>query len=131
LVLLKKLIKQGKIVLPAPLPKLERWLVNMFRIGPRGTKPYSAPEVTKTPFFHKTMTTTKADVWSWGAVLYSMTYNQPPDYNYTPPCYRPPANQYPARDSYLLDVLRHTLVNDPRKRCDTPWLTQHPYTRTV
>ncbi len=76
------------------------------------------------------MTSTTADIWSWGAVLYRMTYNQPPDYNYTPPCYHPPANQHPARDPYLLDILRHTLVIEPRRRPDARWLAEHSYART-
>ncbi len=102
----------------------------MFRIGPNGTVPYSAPEVTTVPYIHMTKNSTKADVWSWGAVLYRMTYNVPPDYNYTPPCYHPPPNQHPARDPHLLDVLRHTLVINPRERRAAPWLAHHSYTRT-
>jgi len=101
----------------------------MFRIGPNGTPPYSAPEVTMTPHHHMTMNSTTADIWSWGAVLYRITYMTPPDYN--PPCYRPPINQHPTRDSNLRSVLRHTLVIDPRRRCDPSWLARHPYTRTI
>jgi serine/threonine protein kinase len=103
----------------------------MFRVGPNGTIPYSAPEVTTVSYFHRTMNSTEADIWSWGAVLYRMTYNVPPNQYYTPPCYDPPANQPSARDPHLVDVLRHTLVIDPRERPDAPWLAQHPYTTTT
>ncbi len=102
----------------------------MFRFGPHGSIPYSAPEVTQASYSHMTINSTTADVWSWGAVLYHMTYNRPPDVNYTPPCYRPPDNQPSARDPHLLSVLRHTLVLDPNERYETPWLAQHPYTKT-
>jgi len=75
-----------------------------------------------------TLNTSKADAWSWGAVLYRMTYLIPPDY--TPPCYHPPKNQHASRDPNLIDILRHTLVLDPIQRADPPWLARHPYTTT-
>jgi serine/threonine protein kinase len=102
----------------------------MFRFGRTGTVPYSAPEVTRVSAFHMTLNSTTADIWSWGAVLYRMTYNVSPDHNYTPPCYRPPADQPPARDPHLLSVLRHTLVLHPKERPDALWLSRHPYTKT-
>jgi len=74
------------------------------------------------------MHSSKADVWSWGAVLYRMTYLVPPDYK--PPCHHPPKNQNRSRDSNLIDVLRHTLVLDPNERVDPLWLARHPYTTT-
>ena len=74
------------------------------------------------------MHTSKADVWSWGAVLYRITYLVAPGYE--PPCHHPPENQHASRDSNLIDILRHTLVPDPRARPDPPWLAQHPYTTT-
>jgi serine/threonine protein kinase len=98
------------------------------RMGSNGTWPYSAPEVTKAADHHMTLNTSKADVWSWGAVLYRMTYMVPPTYN--PPCYRPPINQHSAHDPHLIDVLRHTLVINPQDRCNVSWLAQHPYTKT-
>lgn len=70
--------------------------------------------------------TSKADVWSWGAVLYRVTYVQPPGYR--PPCHHPPRNQNSSRDANLVDVLRRTLVLNPRERVDPPWLARHPYT---
>ncbi|CAF3473112.1 unnamed protein product [Rotaria socialis] len=98
------------------------------RVGSNGTWLYSAPEVTMAPRHHVAVNTSKSDVWSWGAVLYRMTYQEPPEY--TPPCYRPPKNQHTYRDPQLVDVLRHTLVRDIRERADPPWLTRHPYTGT-
>ncbi len=103
----------------------------MFRFGRTGSIPYSAPEVTLASYSHITINSTKADAWSWGAVLYHMTYNIPPDFNYTHPCYRPPDNQPLAHDPHLLSVLHHTLVLDSKERYDIPWLTQHPYTKTL
>jgi len=100
----------------------------IYRIGSNGTWLYSAPEVTNAPRYRVTMHTSKADVWSWGAVLYRMTYLEAPDYK--PPCHHPPKNRNTSRDSQLVDVLRHTLVLDPKDRVDPPWLVRHPYTTT-
>ena len=73
-----------------------------------------------------TIPTSKTDSWSWGAVLYRMTYLQPPYYD--PPCYRPPKSKRPYPDPNLVDVLRRTLVLDPNKRVDPLRLAWHPYT---
>lgn len=97
-----------------------------FRVGRNGTWAYSAPEVTTASRHHVALNTSKADVWSWGAVLYRMTYQKPPDY--VPPCYRPPDSQHPSRDPHLVDVLRHTLVRDVRERVEPSWLARHSYT---
>ncbi len=107
------------------------FFVDLFRVGPNGTIPYSAPEVTTISHYHIATNSRKADVWSWGAVLYRMTYNTPPNRYYTPPCYNPPANQPSARDPHLVDVLRHTLVIEPGKRYSAPSLAKHPYTTAV
>lgn len=80
---------------------------------------------------HKTKTSPHADVWSWGAVLYRMTYHVPPDFTYQPPCDRPPKRQPPARDPHLRQILHHTLVIDPAGRPDIPWLVEHPYTKSL
>ncbi|CAF1347151.1 unnamed protein product [Adineta steineri] len=74
------------------------------------------------------LNTSKADVWSWGAVLYRITYLVPP--RYVHPSHHPPKNVPPSRDANLVDVLRHTLVLDPRERADPIWLSRHPYTTT-
>ncbi|CAF1289088.1 unnamed protein product [Adineta steineri] len=96
------------------------------RIGPNGSQPYSAPEVTLISLRHITINTTKADVWSWGAVLFRMTYMTAPDY--FEPCYHPPRHQRQTRDPHLRDILRNTLVIDPRARPDPSWFLDHPYT---
>lgn len=72
------------------------------------------------------LNTSKADVWSWGAVLYRMTYSEPP--KYTRPCFQPPKHLASSKDNNLTDVLRHTLVTDSVERVDPPWLARHPYT---
>ncbi|CAF3439316.1 unnamed protein product [Rotaria sp. Silwood1] len=97
------------------------------RVGSNGTWLYSAPEVRLASRDHVALNTSKSDVWSWGAVLYRMTYHIPPSYK--TPCHHPPKNQHKSRDPDLLDVLRHTLVLDPRKRVGPSWLDGHPYTR--
>lgn len=94
-------------------------------VGSNGTWLYSAPEVTNATRHQITMHSSKADVWSWGAVLYRMTYLVPPDYR--PPCHHPPKNQHSSRDPNLVDILRYTLVLDPRERAEASWLAQHPY----
>lgn len=68
----------------------------------------------------------KADVWSLGAILYYMTYGQPPTYETGP---LPPRGQQWTRDPLLADVLRRTLVANPSQRLDTNDLLMHPYTR--
>ncbi|CAF4412732.1 unnamed protein product, partial [Adineta steineri] len=50
------------------------------RVGSNGTWLYSAPEVANVPRNHTMLNTSKADVWSWGAVLYRITYLVPPRY---------------------------------------------------
>lgn len=100
--------------------------INVYRIGSNGTWLYSAPEVTNASNNRVTMHTSKADVWSWGAVLYRITYLVPPEYH--PPCHHPPKNQSSSRNPQLVDVLRRTLVLDPKERVDPSWLAHHPYT---
>ncbi|UJR20560.1 hypothetical protein I4U23_023687 [Adineta vaga] len=94
-----------------------------------GTPPYSAPELTIVSRHHAPILTTKADIWSLGAILYRMIYMTPPDY--IEPCYRPPPNQNSVHDSYLSSILRHTLLIDAKERSDALWLSKHPYTTTV
>lgn len=68
----------------------------------------------------------KADVWSLGAILYVMTYGQPPRYKLR--AWDPPLGQLASRDRVLVDLLRRTLVLDPRTRADISTLLRHPYT---
>ncbi|UJR20565.1 hypothetical protein I4U23_023691 [Adineta vaga] len=94
------------------------------KTGPGGTIFYSAPEVTSP--HHTAKITSKADAWSWGAVLYRMTYMTHPGYG--EPCFYSPNNQRPTRDLQLRGVLRRTLVMNPIKRVNPLWLAGHPYT---
>ena len=101
----------------------------MFRTITHGTPPYSAPELTIVSRYNVPSITSKADIWSLGAILYRMTYMTPPDY--IEPCHRPLPHQNPAQDPHLLSVLRHTLLIDAKDRADASWLTKHPYTTTA
>lgn len=94
-------------------------------VGSNGTWLYSAPEVTTATRHRVAQHTSKADVWSWGAVLYRMTYLKAPEYD--PPCHHPPHPQSPSRDPQLVDVLRHTLISDPHGRASVGWMARHPY----
>lgn len=78
--------------------------------------------------FQMALNTSKADMWSWGAVLYRMTYMTPPEYD--EPCYKPPMGQFAVPDPHLRDVLRNTLVMNPRERASALWLATHPFTNT-
>ncbi|CAF1366695.1 unnamed protein product [Adineta ricciae] len=94
--------------------------------GRTGSRPYSAPEVTSAQ--GSTVLTTKTDVWSYGAVLYRMTYMARPPLD--EPYHRPPTDRRTSHDTNLLDVLRHTLVKTPEDRASVAWLAKHAYTTT-
>ncbi|CAF1423575.1 unnamed protein product [Adineta steineri] len=91
-----------------------------------GNPVYLAPELNSP--YHKPTVTAKADIWSFGAILYRMTYMVPPHHN--SPFFRPPLNQRSTNDPNLLNILQHTLVIDPNARPDALWLATHPYTKT-
>ena len=97
----------------------------VFSVGSNGTWLYSAPEVTTASLGRVAQHTSKADSWSWGAVLYRMTYLKPPEYH--PPCHHPPNKVPPTRDPQLIDVLRYTLILDPHERASISWIARHPY----
>ncbi|CAF4149058.1 unnamed protein product [Rotaria magnacalcarata] len=91
-----------------------------------GTPLFSAPEIMNPVDYRGQPYGPKADVWSLGAILYYMTYGEPP--NYISGAANPPYHQKPSRDPNLVDVLRRTLVEDPHARIDIFSLLRHPYT---
>jgi serine/threonine protein kinase len=85
-----------------------------------GTPYFSAPEC-----FHKGASiSSKADIWSAGAILYFMTYGQPP----LEESAHAPRGMSPTRSPNVDDVLRHCLQQSPHHRRSHSWLAQHPYT---
>ena len=100
--------------------------MNSYRPGRNGTYQYSAPEVVQPWSDSVLQNTSKADSWSWGAILYRIAYSQAPTYD--EPSYEPPAGTSPSRDTNLRDILKHTLVKDPNRRAGIPWLSKHQYT---
>ena len=88
---------------------------------------FSAPEVMQDVRGSRRMYGPKADVWSLGAILYAMTYGQPP--KYTSRAAEPPSGQAASRDRSLIDILRRMLVLDPRSRADINSVQRHQYTR--
>ncbi|CAF2515968.1 unnamed protein product [Rotaria sp. Silwood2] len=90
-----------------------------------GTDRFSAPEVLDHPSAHGQPYGSKSDIWSLGAILYYMTYGKPPHYQAR--AADPPHRHKPSRDRELVDVLRRTLVPDPRERADISALFRHPY----
>ena len=84
-----------------------------------GTPYFSAPECFKSGII-----SSKADIWSVGALLYYATYGTAPIHNSS----RPPSDRHRRQPSYVTDVLYHCLQADPKKRGSHNWLVQHPYT---
>jgi len=104
--------------------------ISIFRIGPNGTYGFSAPEVHLVSHEASSRCTYKADIWSIGAILYWINYGDGPTYNYRKGCYHPPSGVSPCKDSQVINILRHTIRMDYRRRPDPNWLTQHPFTRS-
>ncbi|CAF0897650.1 unnamed protein product [Adineta steineri] len=100
---------------------------NMLGYPGVGTPLFSAPEVMQDNSGHRRVYGPKADIWSLGAILYVMTYGQPP--RYSRKAADPPPGQSPSRDRTLVDMLRRTLVLDPHRRADIETVLRHPYTR--
>jgi calcium-dependent protein kinase len=69
----------------------------------------------------------QADIWSLGAILYYMVYGVPPLYHRY--ASYPPPGQFPHPSPEVNDVLRRTLVRNPRARADLNLLLNHPFTR--
>jgi serine/threonine protein kinase len=81
---------------------------------------YSAPEclTSDAPI------TTKADIWSAGAILYYLTYGTKPIYWNS----KSPPGVPPTRSTLVQDVLHHCLQRNINQRADHHWLAQHPLT---
>jgi serine/threonine protein kinase len=84
-----------------------------------GTEYYSAPECTKggAPI------TTKADIWSAGAVLYSITYGKVP-FNRSS---EPPSDSSRTRSNLVHEVIDRCLQRDLHRRASHRWLAHHPF----
>jgi serine/threonine protein kinase len=97
----------------------------LFRQDPNapgiGTPHYSAPEC----FHTDTHITSKADIWSAGAILYHMTYGEAPLQD-SP---QPPRFSPPTRSANVADILHHCLQHNIQQRGSHSWLANHPYTR--
>ena len=68
----------------------------------------------------------KADIWSIGAILYYMIYGQPPSYQRF--AADPPPGKAPHPNLALNNVLYRTLVLDPDARAGLNSLRSHPFT---
>ncbi|CAF1365783.1 unnamed protein product [Adineta ricciae] len=88
-----------------------------------GTRPYSAPEC----FSGRVPITSKADIWSIGAILYFITYGRRPIYETS----QPPYGVFPTRSHAVQDVLYQCLQRNPNRRPDHQWLVQHPLTNSM
>ncbi|UJR06974.1 hypothetical protein I4U23_011262 [Adineta vaga] len=91
--------------------------------GTGGTRPYSAPEC----FWSGFPITSKADIWSIGAILYLITYGIGPLYESS----QPPMGSRPTRSSLVQDVLHHCLQRNSYQRADHRWISEHPLTRSI
>ena len=65
----------------------------------------------------------KADIWSAGAILYYMTYGREPEQN-SP---RPPYRVSPTNSPSVADVLNGCLQRNSEMRGSHTWLATHPY----
>jgi serine/threonine protein kinase len=86
-----------------------------------GTPYFSAPECLQ----RGATITTKADIWSVGAVLYAMTYGTPPMSNNS----QPPHGQSRTRSSLIHEIIDRCLQHNVHQRASHHWLAQHPLTR--
>ncbi|CAF3759764.1 unnamed protein product [Adineta steineri] len=85
-----------------------------------GAISYSAPECLT----GEAPITTKADIWSVGAILYFLTYGVKPPY-WTA---QPPSGLPPTRSTLVQDVIHRCLQRNLYRRADQSWLAQHPLT---
>ncbi|UJR20003.1 hypothetical protein I4U23_023137 [Adineta vaga] len=87
-----------------------------------GSHPYSAPEC----FSHQMPITSKADIWSIGAILYYLTYGKSPVYESS----RPPSGIHPTQSTLVQNILHHCLQRHPSTRATHRWLIEHPLTQS-
>ncbi|CAF1481141.1 unnamed protein product [Adineta ricciae] len=87
-----------------------------------GSHPYSAPEC----FVYYMPITSKADIWSIGAILYYLTYGTSPVYESA----QPPSGYSPTQSNLVQDILYHSLQRDPNRRVEHRWLVEHPLTKS-
>ncbi|CAF1260950.1 unnamed protein product [Adineta ricciae] len=87
-----------------------------------GSHPYSAPEC----FTRQMPITSKADIWSIGAILYYTTYGKSPVHE-SP---RAPMGIPPTQSNLVQSVLYHSLQRNPYRRVDHHWLIEHPLTKS-
>jgi serine/threonine protein kinase len=85
-----------------------------------GTPYFSAPEC----FHEGAHISSKADIWSAGAILYYMTYGQEPLESSS----QPPADVSRTSSSNVDSILRGCLQWNTRDRRNHQWLANHPYT---
>ncbi len=91
---------------------------NAHRLG--GSPFYSAPECFEGVF----RITSKADIWSLGAILYYLTYGFAPQFLSS----QPPPGHRPTHSALVQDVLHHSLQVNPHRRASHQWFAQHPLT---
>lgn len=85
-----------------------------------GTPYYSAPECMR----GGAPVTSKADIWSAGAILYYLTYGQPPVFLSS----QPPPGFPPTRSALVQDLLYRSLQTNQYQRPSHQYLAQHPLT---
>ncbi|UJR07804.1 hypothetical protein I4U23_012088 [Adineta vaga] len=88
--------------------------------SPIGTPYFSAPECFETGAH----ITSKADIWSAGAILYNMSYGDAPR-DESP---RPPSGMRQTHSPHVSDVIHQCLQYETHKRATHAWLARHPFT---
>ncbi|UJR24403.1 hypothetical protein I4U23_005780 [Adineta vaga] len=102
--------------------EMSRW-GDQQRPGGGGTPHYSGPECLTGQY----PVTSKADIWSLGAILYFLTYGNAPIYN-SP---QPPISLPPTRSSLVQNILQTCLQKKPHRRPTHQWIAQHPLTNST
>jgi len=71
--------------------------------------------------------TSKADIWSAGAILYHLTYGQPPIHDTA----QPPLGIQQTRSILVQDIIHHCLQRNLNRRANHYWLAEHPLTNST